>query len=218
MNMLRTNEADLVVIDSDAAKTLHGEGFNIFVNRNVAHGLMMFYECYNPEMITHDIRFRKAAILALDRQAIVDALFPPIAPEIGSLGALSAGGPLTGPGVAGYDPNAPTYPYDPEAAEAPGVMGYFRTPRPSPLGSHRPPEGPKFIEALRLPVSGGHQVRFDDRALVSKNLPQAVWPRVRWRAVARIALPGLKQLPCLCGEHEQHRDAHRKARVQAVAH
>jgi ABC-type transport system substrate-binding protein len=113
MNMLRTAEADLAVVDSDGAKTLHGEGKKIFVNRNVAHALMIFYKCYDPAMVTHDVRFRKAAILALDRQAIIQALFPPIAPGIRSLRMLSAGGPLTGPGVAGYDPNAPTYPYDP---------------------------------------------------------------------------------------------------------
>ena len=43
MNMLRTAEADLAVVDSDGAKTLHGEGKQIFVNRNVAHALMVFY-------------------------------------------------------------------------------------------------------------------------------------------------------------------------------
>src|SRR5262249_37939822 len=71
MNMLRTAEADLVVVDSDGAKTLHSEGMKLFVNRNVAHALMVFYKCYAPAMLTHDVRFRKAAILALDRQAIV---------------------------------------------------------------------------------------------------------------------------------------------------
>ncbi|ETW95212.1 MAG: hypothetical protein ETSY1_31550 [Candidatus Entotheonella factor] len=173
MNMLRTNEADLVVVDSDAAKTLHGDGFNIFVNRNVAHGLMMFYECYNPEMITHDIRFRKAAILALDRQAIVDALFPPISPEIGSLGALSAGGPLTGPGVAGYDPNASTYPYDPEAArQLLEEMGYFRNPKTITAWSFAfasLPEGPKFIEAI---------VGYWEAVGINVKIRQVDWPFV----------------------------------------
>jgi len=75
MNMLRTAEADLAVVDSDGAKTLHGEGLKLFVNRNVAHALMTFYKCYDPDMVTHDVRFRKAAILAIDRQAIVKALF-----------------------------------------------------------------------------------------------------------------------------------------------
>jgi hypothetical protein len=42
----------------------------LFVNRNVTHALMVFYKCYAPEMVTHDVRFRKAAILALDRQAL----------------------------------------------------------------------------------------------------------------------------------------------------
>jgi peptide/nickel transport system substrate-binding protein len=152
MNMLRTGEADLVVVDSDAAKTLHGEGFKIFVNRNVAHGLMMFYECYNPEMVTHDVRFRKAAVLAIDRKGIVEALFPPISPEIGSLGVLSAGGPLTGPGVAGYDPAAPTYPYDPkEAQRLLKESGYTRNPKTITAWSFAfasLPEGPKFIEAI----------------------------------------------------------------------
>jgi len=67
-----------------------------FVSRNVGTRI----ECEaNPD---------KAAILAIDRQAVVKALLPPIASTIASLGALLAGGPRTGPGVTGYDPNAPT--------------------------------------------------------------------------------------------------------------
>jgi peptide/nickel transport system substrate-binding protein len=130
LNMLRTAEADIVVVDSDGAKTLPREDMKLFVNRNVAHALMVFYKCYDPEMVTHDVRFRKAAILALDRQAIVKALFPPITPGIDSLGTLSAGGPLTGAGVTGYDPNAPTYPYDPkEARRLLQEMGYLKNPK-----------------------------------------------------------------------------------------
>lgn len=152
MNMLRTAEADLAVVDSDGAQALHSEGLSVFVNRNVAHALMVFYKCYDPTMVTHDVRFRKAAILALDRQAIVKALFPPITPAIGSLGALSAGGPLTGPGVAGYDPQAPTYPYDPqEARRLLQEMGYLKNPKTITANSFSfasLPEGPKFLEAI----------------------------------------------------------------------
>ena len=176
MNMLRTAEADLVVVDSDGAKTLHSEGMRLFVNRNVAHALMMFYKCYDPEMVTHDLRFRKAAILALDRQAIVKALFPPIAPGIDSLGALSAGGPLTGPGVAGYDPNAPTYPYDPkEARRLLQEMGYLKNPKTITANSFSfasLPEGPKFIEAIAgywEAVGIKVQIRQVDATFVSKK-------------------------------------------------
>jgi peptide/nickel transport system substrate-binding protein len=176
MNMLRTAEADLAVVDSDGAKTLHGEGLKLFVNRNVAHALMMFYKCYDPEMVTHDVRFRKAAILAIDRQAIVKALFPPIAPAIGSLGALSAGGPLTGPGVAGYDPTAPTYPYDPkEARRLLQEMGYLKNPKTITANSFSfasLPEGPKFIEAVAgywEAVGIKVQIRQVDATFVSKK-------------------------------------------------
>ncbi len=176
MNMLRTAEADLAVVDSDGAKTLHGEGLKLFVNRNVAHALMTFYKCYDPDMVTHDARFRKAAILAIDRQAIVKALFPPVAPTIGSLGALSAGGPLTGPGVAGYDPNAPTYPYDPkEARRLLQEMGYLKNPKTITANSFSfasLPEGPKFIEAIAgywEAVGIKVQIRQVDATFVSKK-------------------------------------------------
>jgi ABC-type transport system substrate-binding protein len=42
MNMLRTAEADLAVVDADGAKTLSSEGKKIFINRHVAHAMMMF--------------------------------------------------------------------------------------------------------------------------------------------------------------------------------
>jgi len=38
---------------SDAAKTLSKEGRKIVVVRNMAHGLVMLYQCYAPRMITH---------------------------------------------------------------------------------------------------------------------------------------------------------------------
>lgn len=176
MNMLRTAETDLAVVDSDAAKTLHRENFKLFVNRNVAHALMIFYKCYDADMVTHDIRFRKAAILALDRQAIVNALFPSIDATIGSLGSLSAGGPLTGPGVTGYDPSAPTYPYDPkEARRLLQEMGYTKTPKTIVANSFSfasLPEGPKFIEAVAgywEAVGIKVQIRQVDATFVSKK-------------------------------------------------
>jgi peptide/nickel transport system substrate-binding protein len=176
MNMLRTAEADLAVVDSDGAKTLYSEGKKIFINRNVAHAMMTFYKCYDPEMLTHDVRFRKAAILAIDRQAIVQALFPPIAPTIGSLGALSAGGPLTGPGVLGYDASMPTYPYDPqEAGRLLQEMGYFKNPKTIIANSFSfasLPEGPKFIEAIAgywEAVGIKVQIRQVDQTFVSKK-------------------------------------------------
>lgn len=176
MNMLRTAEVDLAVVDSDGARTLHNEGLKLFVNRNVAHALMIFYKCYDPEMVTHDVRFRKAAILALDRQAIVKALFPPVAPAIGSLGSLSAGGPLTGPGVLGYDPSVPTYPYDPkEARRLLQEMGYSKNPRTIMANSFSfasLPEGPKFIEAIAgywEAVGIKVQIRQVDATFVSKK-------------------------------------------------
>ncbi len=186
MNMLRTGEADLVVLDSDAAKTLNKEGFPIFVVRNVAHGLLMFYQCYDPRMITHDIRFRKAATLAINREAVVNALFPPISPAIGSLGSLSAGGPLTGPGVVGYDPTAPTYPYDPkEAMRLLKEMGYLDKPVTITANSFAfasLPEGPKLIEAIAgywKAVGIKVQIRQVDWPFVSKKFaanPQGFGP------------------------------------------
>jgi peptide/nickel transport system substrate-binding protein len=186
MNMLRTGEVDLAVMDSDAAKTLHSEGFKIFVVRNVAHALLVFYQCYDPRMVTHDIRFRKAATLALDRQAIVKALFPSISPSIGSLGAVSAGGPLTGPGVLGYDASAATYPYDPpEAQRLLKEMGYLANPKTLTANSFAfasLPEGPKIIEAIAgywEAVGIKVQIRQVDWPFVSKKMfavPQGYEP------------------------------------------
>lgn len=47
------------------------EGRKIFVVRNMAHGLVMFYQCYAPRIIAHDLLFRKTAILAIDWPGIV---------------------------------------------------------------------------------------------------------------------------------------------------
>jgi ABC-type transport system substrate-binding protein len=106
----------------------------------------------------------------------VQALFPPIAPGIASLGALSAGGPLTGPGVAGYDPNAPTYPYDPkEARRLLQEMGYLKNPKTITANSFSfasLPEGPKFIEAIAgywEAVGIKVQIRQVDATFVSKK-------------------------------------------------
>ena len=55
---------------SDAAKTLSKEGRKILVVRNMAHGLVMLYQCYAPWMITHDLLFRKTAILAIEGRAL----------------------------------------------------------------------------------------------------------------------------------------------------
>jgi peptide/nickel transport system substrate-binding protein len=180
MNMLRTGEVDLAVLDSDAAKTLDKEGLKVFAVRNVAHGLLVFYQCYDPRMLTNDIRFRKAATLAIDRQAIVKALFPPISPTIGSLGALSAGGPLTGPGVVGYDPNAPTYPYDPkEAKRLLKEMGYLDNPKTITANSFAfasLPEGPKLIEAI---------VGYWEAVGIKVQIRQVDWPFVSKKMFAR---------------------------------
>ena len=180
MNMLRTGEVDLAVVDSDAARALSKEGLPLFVVRNVANALLVFYKCYDPQMVTHDVRFRKAAILALDRPAIVKALFPPLSSNIGSLGALSAGGPLTGPGVAGYDANAPTYPYDPKTAkQLLKDMGYLERPQTIVANSFAfasLPEGPKFIEAIAgywEAVGIKVQIKQVDLPFVSKKLSAA---------------------------------------------
>jgi peptide/nickel transport system substrate-binding protein len=180
MNMLRTGEVDLAVVDSDAARSLAREGLTLFVVRNVAHALLVFYKCYDPQMLTHDVRFRQAATLALDRQAIVKALFPPLSSAMGSLGALSAGGPLTGPGVAGYDTSVPTYPYDPRAArQLLKDMGYLDNPKTIVANSFAfasLPEGPKFIEAIAgywEAVGIKVQIKQVDLPFVAKKLAAA---------------------------------------------
>ena len=58
-------------MDSDAAKTLSKEWRTISVVRNMAHGLVMLYQCYTPRTITHALLFRKTAILAIDGPGIV---------------------------------------------------------------------------------------------------------------------------------------------------
>ena len=217
MNMLRTGEVDLAVMDSDAARALAKEGFKIFVTRNVAHGLLVFYQCYEPRMITHDLRFRKAATLALDRQAIVQALFPPISPTIGSLGSLSAGGPLTGPGVVGYDPKTPTYPYDPkEAKRLLKEMGYLDNPKTITANSFAfasLPEGPKFIEAIAgYWEAVGIKVQNPAGGLALCGQEAVSHPpgvRATGRgggAVAVVPALGVEQLPGVCREPARDQD------------
>ena len=151
MNMLRTNEADLIHVDSDGAMQMAKENFKIFVTKSTSHDLLMFYESYNPEFLTHDIRFRKALILGVDRQAVKDAIFPAI-PGFGPLGELTNGGPIHAPGVPGYDPNMPSYPYDPEEAKRLlKEVGYYDDPQTITAFSFTFasfPEGPKYLEAI----------------------------------------------------------------------
>ena len=151
MNMLRTNEVDLVHVDSDGAMQMAKEGYPIFVTKSTSHDLLMFYESFNPEFLTHDIRFRKALIFSVDRQAIKNAVFPEI-PGFGRLGELTNGGPIHAPGVPGYDPDMPFYPYDPDAARRLlEEVGYYDNPQVITAYSFTFasfPEGPKYLEAI----------------------------------------------------------------------
>jgi len=181
VNMLRTNAADLIDVPAEQAVELRRDGFKLFVQKNVAHAVLMFYMSHDPRFITHDLRIRKALITAVDRTAIAKAMFPNIS-GVGPAGIVANAPPLAGPGIAGYRPDLPSYPYDPqEARQLLEDAGYFKEPKTITAFSFTfvsVPEGPKMLEAVAeywKAVGVKVEIRQVDWPLISQRL--IAWPQ-----------------------------------------
>jgi peptide/nickel transport system substrate-binding protein len=129
LNMLKTNEADVIDVGADSATQAQKDGFKTYLVKNVTHAGAVWMQAYDAGFATNDVRVRKALVLAVDRAAVVKAVFPSI-PGVGDTGVVSSGPFLAGPGVAGWSDSLPSYPYDPnQAKQLLADAGYTRNPK-----------------------------------------------------------------------------------------
>ena len=108
---LRAGEVDIAQIDTPAIPVLRRES-NIQIKTlgRGASTMGVFLRSYDGQNPAHNIDFRKALNLAIDRQAILGAIYPP-----GYAEPLPGSG-LYATGAIGSDPNLAPYPYDPDTA------------------------------------------------------------------------------------------------------
>lgn len=109
--LLQTGEVDLAPIPISSAEQLTGmEGVSLIeVPAGTQSSMFCIGYTYNPESACDDQRVREALSLAIDRQAIADALY---------LGfAIPAAAYMAGPGAFGNPEDLESVPYDPERAQ-----------------------------------------------------------------------------------------------------
>jgi peptide/nickel transport system substrate-binding protein len=123
LNALRAGEVDMVQIDSDQVPQARDLGYMINGPKGRGTYLINYLEAFRPEFITNNLEFRKALALAIDMDAVVEALFAPGTYE------RSATPFWTKTAVVGYVPDLDPYPYDPEEAKRlVEASGYDGTP------------------------------------------------------------------------------------------
>lgn len=109
--LLETGEVDLAPIPISSAEQLAGvEGVSVIeVPAGTQSTMFCIGYTYNPESPCDDQRVREALSLAIDRQAIADAVY---------LGfAIPAAAYMAGPGAFGNPEDLEPVPYDPERAQ-----------------------------------------------------------------------------------------------------
>ncbi len=107
---LRTGQVDLAEVDPSDVPGLQLAGFTMKPLRYGALTVGFFLKAYDPSKIATHVEFRKALNLAIDRQAIFKAIYPPGTAEI-----LHGSGLYT-PGAIGDDQSLQPYPYQPDEA------------------------------------------------------------------------------------------------------
>ncbi len=109
ISMFEADELDVIYIDVAATRRVKASGFEAelrLVPSSQITYLGMNRKLYAPFA---DIRLREAVCLALDREAMVEGLYHGA--------AVPLFGQIT-PTIAGYDPDLPRIPYDPDRARA----------------------------------------------------------------------------------------------------
>ena len=109
--MLKRGEVDLISLEPQDVDPLKKDGFKILGPRDTGFPMLAFYKSYESAFLTHKLEFRKALILGVDWNAVVNAFYPP---EVGE--RQRGGAPLFSRVTLGYDPELPPYPYDPQEA------------------------------------------------------------------------------------------------------
>src|SRR5690606_33361224 len=119
---LISGDFDIIAdIPPDQFGPIQGSAGNEIVGGTVASLRVVKFDTRNPQL--KDVRVRRALSLAIDRQAIVDALWAGLV-EVPHGHQLPAFGPL-------FDPDRPPYAYDPDQArQLLQEAGYDGTPIP----------------------------------------------------------------------------------------
>jgi len=107
---LRTGQVDIAQVDPNDVPGLQLAGFTMRPLRYGALTVGFFLKGYDAAKIANHVEFRRALNLAIDRQAIFKAIYPPGTAEI-----LHGSG-LYAPGAIGDDPGLQPYPYQPDEA------------------------------------------------------------------------------------------------------
>ena len=109
--MLRSGEVDMSILMPSDVGPLKEDGFIIQGPRYVTPTTLRFFMSYDSAYLTSRLEFRKALVLAMDMQSIVEAVYP------SEVASLATGSPMFSPVTDGYDPVLPSYPYDPDKAK-----------------------------------------------------------------------------------------------------
>ncbi len=108
---LRAEEVDLAKINTDQVAQLKQAGLRLGGYEGGGTFAITFNKSFDPKWIYNNLEFRKALALAIDMDALVEALFT----EGTYVRASTAFWNLSA--VVGYDPGLKPYPYDPEEAK-----------------------------------------------------------------------------------------------------
>ena len=142
--MVKTGEADLVVIDASQIPEVGRAGLRLLSIKATTIPMLTFLGCWQQDMWCHRTEFRKAMVLAIDMKGIVKRLFPE---GSGSPYANAQFSELS----LGYDASLPLYPYDPvEARRILKEIGYDGKPVKvwsAPLSTS--PETPEIMELVQ---------------------------------------------------------------------
>jgi ABC-type transport system substrate-binding protein len=110
LSMVRSGEADMAFIDPRQATDAKRAGLRILKLENSTIGTINFMGCWQPDMLCHDTRFRKAVAHAIDINAIVRRVYPEDS-------ARRIANSIWTPAALGYDASLAPYSYDPQLAK-----------------------------------------------------------------------------------------------------
>ena len=110
VEMLKTGEVDVAQLRPEDVDDVRSGGFVVEGPKYVISTTLRFFMSYDQSYLTSKLQFRKALALGVDRQSIVDAIYPQGAAALGTV-------PLFGPITDGFDPRILPYPYDPQMAK-----------------------------------------------------------------------------------------------------
>lgn len=110
--LIQSGQVDIAQIDSTSVPSLeNARNVELKSTADGSSTIGVFLKSYDSSNLSNNINFRKAMNLAINRQAILKAKYPP------GYAKLLAGSGLYATGTNGADPNLKPYPYDPAEAK-----------------------------------------------------------------------------------------------------